>query len=95
MVRFNKRPQGKLKQRGLLPTGPGRGTQHALQGQAGKSRQGVGRVAGPGPHAFLEWVGGVLWGSVAKARLVGLNQKSRVLVSFLGVLPKGHTRGRP
>lgn len=42
----------------------------------------------------------VLWDSLIKARLVNLNnnekkKKSSVLVSSMGVLAKGHARGRP
>lgn len=48
----------------------------------------------PGPQVFLGLVGAMLWGSMAKiGELVGSDQKSRALVSFSGVLPKGHARG--
>ena len=46
-----------------------------------------------GNMPLLGPVGGVLWGSQAKARLVSSNQNSGVLVSSSGVLSKGR-RGR-
>ena len=47
-----------------------------------------------GHMLLLGSVGGVLWGSWAKAELDSSNQKSRVLVSFVGVLSKGCIRRR-
>lgn len=41
---------------------------------------------------LLAYVGGVLWGSQARARLVHLNKKSRVLVGLTGLLSKGYLR---
>lgn len=44
---------------------------------------------------FIKVMGGVLWGSCAKAGSVNSNQKSGVLVSSFGVFAKGHKKGRP
>lgn len=43
----------------LLPTGPGGGTQHALRGHLGRSRQGAGRGLQELGHTPLGLVGGV------------------------------------
>lgn len=46
----------KLGKRGLWPTGPGAGTQHALRGYTGRSRHRAEKEfgeAGPGPHSFI------------------------------------------
>lgn len=48
-----------------------------------------------GNMPLLGSVGGVLWGPQAKARLVNSNQTSEALVSSMGVLFNGRTRGRP
>ena len=45
--------------------------------------------------ALLGSVGGGLWSSWAKAELVNSNQRSGILVIFLGTLSKVHTKGRP
>lgn len=92
--RFNNRPQDKLKQRSLLLTCPGgstrmlQGATQGCQGRAQTERQDLGHML------FLGSVGGVLWGSWAKARLFNSNWKSGVLVSSTGIISKG-TGGRP
>lgn len=42
---------------------------------------------------LLGSMGGVLWGSQIKTRLVNSNFKSRVLVSSMGILSKGKVLG--
>lgn len=69
----NRRPQQKLKERDLLLTGPGGSTPHTLRGYTRRSRWGAG--TGPEHMPLLEAVGGMLWGSWVKARLVDSNQK--------------------
>lgn len=44
---------------------------------------------------LLGSVGGGLWSSWAKAELVSSNQRSGILIIFLGTLSKVHARGRP
>ena len=47
----------------------------------------------PGPQVFSGLVGAMLWGSMSQTgELVSSDQKSRVFISFLGVLSMGHTR---
>ena len=44
---------------------------------------------------FVRVLGGVFWGSGAKARSVNSNQKSGVSLSSIGALTKGHTSQKP
>lgn len=92
---FNQRPQEKLKERGLLLTGPGRSPRHDARGHEVKSRQGGGGESNrTGAHAFMRVVGGVLWGSWAKVRLVNSNPNKQGFGNF-PLDNKGRTRGRP
>lgn len=57
--------------------------------QAERARQDLGYIASAGSTSV------VLCSCLAKSRSVNSNEKSRVLMSFAGVLTKGCTRGRP
>ena len=92
---FNNRPQEKLKWRSLLLTGPGGSTRHTSRGPMGRSRRRADRDRQDLGHVpLLGSMGRVLWSSWTEARLVHSKQKNRVLVSPMGVLTKGHVRGR-
>ena len=70
---FNKRPQEKLKWSSLLLTGPVENNPAGLEGTHRVVKAEYRESAGPAYMLLLGFVGGVL------ARLVNLNQKSRVL----------------
>lgn len=81
-LRFNSKPKEKVKWGSLLLTGPGGSIQQALRVYHGRSRQSTDREGhGIWAHAFVGPMGGVFWGSQAKASLVNMNRKSKVLVS--------------
>ena len=69
------------------------GTTQGSQGRVQAERERVLEDLGHMPLLGIE--GQVLWDSWAKARFVNSNQKSGVLVSFVGVLSKRCSRGRP
>ena len=50
------------------------------------------REAGPGAHAIIRSVGGVLGCSQAKAKFIDSNQKSTVWISHMRVLSKKHIK---
>lgn len=85
---FNNNPQEKLEKKSLLVASPGRSTWHASRSHMGRSRQRIDRKRemGPGEHALLGTVSGVLCGPQLKSRLVNSNLKNEALISSKRVL---------
>lgn len=79
-----------MKQRSLLHTGPGGGTRQASRNLVERSRQDAGRDHGRiWVSAFIRVMGGRLWGSQARVKLVNTNQKEWSFVNSTGGLIYG------
>ena len=87
-LHFNHRPQEKLRQRSLLPTGPEACAQHTSRGHTGKLRWGTGRERGRTRDTCLYLGPWMEWFGDPRLRLDWSIQtkKSQVLVSSMGVL---------
>lgn len=77
---------------GLVLTAPERDTLHTWGGHSGDA-QTMCSQGEAGVGACLYWGSWVeCFGFLAKARLLNSNQRSRILVSSMGVLPEGYTK---